>query len=260
MTEHSAKSSSARPPLHGLRQIVRYNWPRYAIGLIAIAATLATIWLTAPPLWLRCLLLVGVALAAWWILASLVASYWIYDYSPLTRWEWVAQFLPPSAARGRLLNIHAGFDESTVPLQTVFPAAQIAVVDLFDPELTTEPSIRRARLAAPALPGTVAATPNRLPFPDASQDGIFMLLAAHELRRPADREALFAEAARLLAPDGRIVLTEHARDAANFAAFGPGFMHFLPYEEWHRVSAIDGLRIKHESRITPFIRVLVLQR
>ena len=87
---------------------------------------------------------------------------------------------------------------------------------------------------------------------------MLLLLAAHELRRRADRLAFFREARRVLAPGGRIVLVEHLRDAANFAPFGPGFLHFLSRREWLATIAKSRLQIVQEFPITPFVRVFLL--
>src|SRR5689334_21697633 len=97
--------------MRGLCQIVRFNWPYYA----AAAATLLAIELVSRYLpdgnfW-RTSLRSGTALASLWIVATLAASWIIYDWSPLATWQWIRDAL---GFRPRAwLNIHAGFDEST---------------------------------------------------------------------------------------------------------------------------------------------------
>ena len=59
---------------------------------------------------------------------------------------------------------------------------------------------------------------------------------------------------------GRVILAEHSRNVANFLAFGPGFLHFLPYSEWLRLGRTANLRVVREGRITPFVRYLVLEK
>ncbi len=99
-----------------------------------------------------------------------------------------------------------------------------------------------------------------LPLPDASMDAVFLFFAAHELRGPVSREQLFGEVARVLVPGGRLILAEHPRDVANLTVFGPGSFHFLPRREWLRLAFQSGLKIVHELRITPFVRVWSLEK
>jgi SAM-dependent methyltransferase len=250
-----------RSPFRGLVHIVQFNWPQYAAGLAAIAIAVAL--LVSVPLAPRSrwLIAVGVAAAAWWLVASLVASWWIYDLSPLTRWSWLTNYLP----RDKLpllcvLNIHSGFDDTTETLRHVLAPARVAAFDLYDPQRMSEPSIHRARRAYPPLADTVAAEPDHLPCDAESADAVLFLLAAHELRKQPEREALFRETCRVLRPGGRVVLVEHARDAANYLAFGPGFMHFLPHDEWLRLAHAADLRLVSEGRMTPFVRFLVFEK
>lgn len=265
MTSLSDKSGvPPRRVLHGLRQIVRYNWPQYVVGAVCVLAGILLLVVVTLPTWLWWLISIGIGLACWWLLGSLVASYWIYDLSPLTRWKWLERWLPVSAHDEsrplHLLNIHSGFDDTTLILRALFPRATVRVVDLYDPEVMTEPSIHRAREASPPVDGTEPGTAQQLPAQDQSTDAVLLLLAAHELRQPAEREALFGEVCRVLPEGGRVVLAEHARDVCNFLAFGPGFWHFLPYGEWLRLAQVAGFQVVHQGRITPFIRTLVLER
>jgi hypothetical protein len=52
---------------------------------------------------------------------------------------------------------------------------------------------------------------------------------------------------------GRVVIVEHLRDLANFAAFGPGFVHFHSLATWRRAWESAALRLADE-----FVRVFVL--
>lgn len=85
------------------------------------------------------------------------------------------------------------------------------------------------------------------------------LLSKDELRSAADRAAWFSEARRCLTRDGRIVLVEHLRDAANFMAFGPGFVHFHSATTWRRARESVGLSCADSFCITAFVRVFVLR-
>jgi SAM-dependent methyltransferase len=255
--------ASTQVPLgryHGMLQILRYNRPMFVkTAVAALAAILACAALPLPrPLAL--LILAGVAAALLWSASSLLVSHWIYDLSPLSRWDWLAGLLP--AAPRHWASLHAGLDETFGALARIFPtpsATDGTVLDFFDAAEMTEPSIVRARKLALDRAATPADS-RALPLAGGSQDAIFLIFAAHELRRPESRRRFFLEIARALAPGGRAVLVEHVRDGWNFLAFGPGFLHFLPRREWLRLAAAADLAVREDFRITPFVRVLVLEK
>jgi len=242
---------------HGMLQILRYNQPMYAkAGAAALAAVLALALLPMPRA-LALLVTVGVVATLLWSGSSLLVSHWVYDRSPLRGWDWLAGLFPSPPRRWA--SVHAGLDETSGALARIFPAATGTVFDVYDPVEMTEPSIVRARRLE--LDRTATAADFRaLPLPATSQDAVFLIFAAHELRRPESRLRLFQEIARVLAPGGRVVLVEHLRDAWNFLAFGPGFLHFLPRREWRRLTAAADLVVREERRVTPFVAVLVLEK
>jgi SAM-dependent methyltransferase len=134
------------------------------------------------------------------------------------------------------------------------------ILDIYDPVEMTEPSIGIARRLAPSVPPAVPADWRRLPLDDAAFDAAFLIFAAHELRRSAARASLFREIARALRPGGVLAIVEHTRDCANFIAFGPGFLHFLPRRAWSDAPATAGLRLRTQAAITPFVRVFLLEK
>ena len=124
----------------GVRQIVRLNWPFYALafGVLALAPPLI-LRLPLPTL-VRVILFAATALAGVWVASSLIASWIVYDRSPLMRWEWLPRALgfQPDA----WINIHSGLDESTPTVRALLgPSGR--VFDMFDPEEMTEGSIVR---------------------------------------------------------------------------------------------------------------------
>jgi SAM-dependent methyltransferase len=240
----------------GVRQIVGFNWPFYAIAAAALA--------TAPPLILRwplpgvarVLLFAVTGLAGFWMAASLVASWIVYDRSPLMRWDWLPRALgfQPDA----WINIHSGLDESTSKVRALLGASG-RVFDMFDPAEMTEASILRVRRNRRAVEGEQVDF-HRLPIQNGTVEAALLLLSAHELRTDQARIALFTELRRVLGPGGRVVVAEHLRDAANFLAFGPGFLHFHSRRTWTRCFARTRFDIHTEFPITPFVRVFVLRR
>jgi SAM-dependent methyltransferase len=145
-------------------------------------------------------------------------------------------------------------------LRERFGGSRGRTFDIFNPAEMTEPSIVRARGLTGAVDGAAHVDWRRLPLPSSSLDAVFLLLSAHELRTPTARAALFEELARALVPSGTVVIAEHLRDAANFLAFGPGFLHFHSRRTWMRSFTSAGFTVCGELRITPFVRVFRLGR
>lgn len=245
----------ARAPFHGVGQIFRFNWPRYvAAGGLVFAVLLALSFSHAAG-WIRICGIMAISFAVWWTMASLIASYWVYDCSKLMEWDWVKG--EPRAPVNRWLNIHAGLDESTKSLSEFWPNAEGETVDIFAPAEMTEDSIRRARNKPENC--SRPADYRSLPFGANRFDTVFLFFAAHELRHREARRALFTEVRRVLKRNGRAVLVEHLRDFMNFAVYGHGVLHFHSRRTWHRDTAAGGLDIEREFSFTPFVRVFILR-
>jgi len=244
--------------MRGVGQIVRFNWPFYAAaGLALVALEFGLRFASAPPVtWWVMHGMTG--LAAVWVVGSLIASWVIYDHSLLTRWEWIGEAL--GVRPRRWINVHAGLDESTPALRRFLAPSEGRVFDIFDPDEMSEPSIVRARRLYRPEVDPERVDFQQLPAAGKSIDAAFLLLSAHELRTDAARGTFFAELHRILSPDGRVIVAEHLRDVANFAAFGPGFLHFFSRRTWSRCFAQARFVIEREFSITPFIRVFVLRR
>lgn len=245
----------------GVRQIARLNWPFYAAALAAIVIASAALAAVPMPTSARGIVLVATGAAAFWTAGSLVASWIVYDRSPLMRWRWIREAL--GIAPVSWINVHAGLDESTAALRRLFVGTSSRVFDIFDPVEMTEPSIARARTLALDAPDAFAAERvdfRDLPVQTGTIDVAFLLLSAHELRTDSARGALFAELHRVLVPGGRVLVAEHLRNWANFLAFGPGFLHFHARRTWARSFARSRFAIRSEFSITPFVRVFILRR
>lgn len=243
------------------KQIVRFNWPFYALAALVCAAAPLVIPRLPAAWWLRVPASICAALVALWLITSLAASWLVYDRSRLMEWDWVLQALgfdPRS-----WINIHAGHDESSDALARIFKGARGRVFDIFSPAAMTEPSIVRARSRRDRVTPAIAAEPadyRRLPLPNGTIDVATLLLSAHELRSDDDRSALFGELRRVLGPAGRVVVAEHLRDWANFLAYGPGVLHFHSRRTWVRCFARHRFDVHREFSITPFVRIFVLRR
>ena len=244
----------SRTPYQGLLEIFDYNRSFYLRTFAgAMAALLLSVYLALAP---RILILFAVGVALFWICSSLLVSHYVYDRSKLYSLSWLPGCL--SRVPRRWINIHAGIDECSAVIGSMFPGAKGQTIDIYDPRKMTEPSIKRARRAHGV--SAPPAEPQRLPVEDNYVDAAFLIFAAHELRHPEDRVQLLREVARVLHIGGDLVLVEHLRDWANFFAFGPGFLHFFSKRTWVDAVNSAGLTIRLQTAVTPFVHVFVLQK
>ena len=240
----------------GMITIALFNWPYYLAAGAVLVATLGGLLLSQST---GMRLIYGVALggAVYFLVGSLGVSHLIYDRSDLYRFGWIDRALH-GVHVNHAIFCHSGFDETSLELREKLGNVGWQNLDHFDETQMTEASIRRARRRYPPVEGTLRAPYGNWPIRADAADVIFGLLAIHELRNDLQRASWFGEAKRSLHADGCLVLVEHIRDAANFLAFGPGFLHFHSRESWRRAWESAGFRPLDEFRITPWVRVFVL--
>lgn len=243
-----------RAPYEGMWNVVRFNWPKYILGLGVIVA--AFICARLFPLWGSAFHAMGL-LAIIAVLFPLLVSHIIYDRSHLYHMPWMDHVV--GAEPRHVLNLNAGFDESSVIIQERFPRSELTVVDLFDAARCTEPSIARARRSYPPYPGTLVIADGKLPSRNTSIDLVVAFLSLHEIRGHADRVALLKDVQRSLSPDGHLIVTEHLRDLSNALAFTIGVLHFHSRTTWQRAFKEAGLRITRTQRTAGFITTFILQ-
>jgi hypothetical protein len=245
----------SRKPFQGIAHIIRFNWHYYVAACILTGLGLAVIsYLSCP---LRVAAATIVVLLVLSIVVSVGISWYIYDGSGLYRFIWLDQLgIQP---RQKLVNVHAGFDETSEIFSKKYPASELSVLDFYDPEKHTEISIRRARKAYPSFPGTQKININEWSPQGRPADFIFLIFAAHEIRDPAERILFFKKLRGFLSEEGRIVVLEHQRDMYNFIAYNFGFFHFLSGKSWKKTFAKAGLYAVSEFKINPFIKTFILK-
>jgi SAM-dependent methyltransferase len=251
-----AARAARKPRASGAREVIAYNWPMYVAG----ALTAGSSWAAARHLPSAAALpaRLGAVAAATLLATSTAASWYVYDRSDLYELDWLDDLLPEGP--GDRMVVSCGLDHVSPLLTVRYPRGRQTVADLFDPILMTEASIRRARRRFPPSPENIPARPGALPAESDSQDTVFAVFAAHELRLPGERRALFAEIHRVLRPGGTLVLVEHARDAANAAVFGPGAWHFLTRRVWLGHAAETGLRRSGGRRIAGLVTAFAFRK
>lgn len=238
-----------RKPLQGIRQIIRFNWHFYFIAIVVIVGLLVvSIFL---PLVFKYVAWLVIMMASGAMVTSVLVSMYVYDFTNLYSLDFLKK---ESNQRDlKILNIHAGFDETSSIIHNMLPQANLEVADFYNPLIHTEVSIKRARRSLPAYPGTLSIQTHSLPYEDESFQIIMLFLSAHEIRNNPERIRFFIELKRILHKDGKIILTEHLRDLPNFLAYQIGFLHFHSKKTWIDTIESAGLKILSADKLNPFM-------
>ena len=246
--------ATMRKPFQGVGNIIRFNWHFYliAVVLISLLFFLSNSYLIE----LKLITNIFLSLIFLNLAVSLLVSWYIYDRSDWYELNFLNELKNPQ----KILNINAGFDETSVIIQSKFPDSELVVFDFYDENKHTENSIKRARKAYPAYPGTVQIETEKMPENDAEFDLILNILSAHEIRNEKERIHFFREQKRVLRENGKIIVTEHLRDLPNFLAYTIGFFHFHSKKIWLKTFEESGLGIEQEIKITPFISTFILKK
>ncbi len=243
-----------RKPFQGVLNIIRFNWHFYVIAIsFTLFSFLLSNFLDKPFKLYIYIICISILYST---LISLSVSFYIYDLSELYKLKWLDQI----NTKGTIININAGFDETSYILKDKFKNAELVALDFYDPVKHTEISIKRARKAYLQFPGTKQIETNKLEFEGNSIDNILLIFAAHEIRNTNERLEFFKELKRIIKPDGQIFITEHLRDITNFLAFNIGFFHFYSRKSWLQTFEYSGLMIKKEIKISPFVSTFVLYK
>lgn len=245
-----------RKPFQGVWNIVRFNWPFYvsATGLVLVILffrSFAGLELEVTTNLLLMFVIVPTAI-------SLLVSFYVYDLSGVYELDWLSDLQQSEGEK--IVNINAGFDETSSLLEDKLKGAEMIVCDFYDPARHTERSLRRARKAYPPSPDSRRISTAELPFADNFADKIFVIFSAHEIRSSTEREAFFIELRRVVSLSGNVIVVEHLRDAGNFLAYNIGALHFYSRAVWLDVFEKAQLTVDREEKITPLIRAFFLSK
>lgn len=242
--------------LTGVVNIIRFNRGFYAAGVGSVLLLFTLAYFLDAPLkwWINGLAIAGLIP----LFVSTAVSWYVYDLSGLYTLNWI-QF-PDARSDTTILNINAGFDETSALLQAKYPDAVLKVYDFYDPKKHTEISIERARKAFPLYPGSRQINTEHIPEANHSIDAIFLVFAAHEIRDDEERTRFFKELKRVLNAEGTVHVLEHLRDLPNFLAYTIGFFHFHPAATWQKTFSQSGFTIASASSINPFVKYYILKK
>lgn len=243
-----------RKPFQGILNIIRFNWHFYVLAILFIFSLLFLSNFANSII--RIVLQLISFLISTIILISLAVSYYVYDLSEFYTFDWIKH----DDTEISIININAGFDETSALIKRKFINSKFSVLDFYNPQKHTEASIKRARKQYPAYPNTIEIDTSKIDLVSNSVDKIFIILSAHEIRSKVERIVFFSELNRILKPKGQIVVIEHLRDISNFLAYNIGSFHFYSKSSWANTFSKSNLKVVTEIKNTPFISTYTLEK
>lgn len=244
-----------RKPFQGVWNIVRFNLHFYVLSIgLAIALFTLPHFTNAIHQNLTRIPAMAILLVTF---VSLLVSAYVYDVSSLYALPWLDKILVEQPEV--IVNVNAGFDETSFLLNQKYPEAKLLVLDFYNPEKHTEVSIKRARKSYPPYPNTISTQTNEIEIANTTVDIVCAVLSAHEIRDQKERQHFFEELNRILKPGGQIFVTEHLRDLPNFLAYTIGFFHFHSKNTWLKTFKSAGFIVSNEVKTTPFISTFILE-
>ncbi|WP_235299686.1 class I SAM-dependent methyltransferase [Portibacter marinus] len=241
-----------RRPFQGVLNILDFNRHFYYYGLAALALLLVVIYAIKLPTIISVVLIVGFMYG---LLMPLIVSAYVYDFSGYYSLKWLDHFIEDKSLSSEIVNINAGFDETSYIIKDKFKNAELQVYDFYDEELHTEAAIVRARKVSLVYPNTEQIKSNSIPKEDESTDIVFLLSSAHEIREFPEKVEFLKECYRICKPNGKVIMVEHLRDFPNFLAFTVGFNHFFSKRVWKKAFISAGFASVQEKKFTPFMSI-----
>ena len=241
-----------RRKFQGVLNILSFNRHFYVVGLIVLGIiVISLILLKSPPIWTT--IIVGAF--SYGLLMPLIISAYVYDFSGYYDFKWLKKLQLGELKSGQIVNINAGFDETSFILKNNFPDSKLSVFDFYNADNHTEPAIVRARKVSSTYPNTKQISTKDIPLENDSVDLVFLLSAAHEIRAHKEKVAFLKECKRICKPNGKVITVEHLRDVPNFFAFSIGFTHFFSKKTWHKAFKEAGFFSFTETKFTPFMSI-----
>lgn len=245
----------------GIKRYVQARWPLYFIGyggglLLAVAAVLAGFLERLPafiPLGLALILVVAYLAGS-----SLWAAHRLYDNSNIRDRLFDLGHLNPDNS---FVYLDTGVRWLPISLSRRLTTGQIIVIDIYNPNLTPDAGLARARRQAfhpqpdPRLSwrdGDISL----LPLPDDSVPAVILAEVASQFWQEGDREKLISEIYRILAPGGRLILAERVRTTTNLLTMGFDGLGLETAEYWRNLITQTGFRIRREESLEELIHFI----
>jgi ubiquinone/menaquinone biosynthesis C-methylase UbiE len=243
-----------RKKFQGVLNILSFNRHFYIFGIAVLAIIVISHQIFR---WSDIVFWIIIISFLYGLIMPLLVSAYVYDFSGYYNFKWLKKCKIDESEVKQILNINAGFDETSFIIKNNFPNADLNVFDFYDAERHTEPAIVRARKVSLVYPNTQQMKSNSMEISDHSVDLIFLLSAVHEIRLNEEKIQFLKECHRVCKPNGKVIMVEHLRDLPNFFAFSVGFTHFFSRKTWKNAFKNSGFTTFEEVKFTPFMSIFI---
>ena len=241
-----------RRKFQGVLNILSFNRHYYVFGLLALAGLFASRFLIEWPGTLFWLVIISFLYG---LVMPLIVSAYVYDFSGYYKFDWLKNLVSDDQRVKLIININAGFDETSFIIKSKFPHSYLKVFDFYNDRQHTEPAIKRARKVSLIYPNTQQIASDSIPLKNNSADMVFLLSAVHEIRSHEEKVQFLKECYRVCKSDAEVIMVEHLRDFSNFLAFSVGFTHFFSRSAWKNAFERAGFSSFRETKFTPFMSI-----
>ena len=154
-----------------------------------------------------------------------------------------------------LATIDLGRRWPAITLSHHLTSGRMVVIDVYNPQLMPAKSLLRSRQQHyPATPSDPRLTwydsnLDLLPLPNSSVRAVFVYQVLSEISAKGDQVTLLKEIARILAPDGRLLIAEFANTWTNRLRSSLGIIHSYPHEHWRNLLEEAGFKFQRVQTI-----------
>lgn len=233
------------------------HWPLYLLLYGGVAFLLIGMGVAANQGWLSFvpLALAIVLVLLYFLLASLWAAHRLYD-SQSRQPHHVLFELGQLREYDRFAYIDLNGRFQIIELGRRLTTGQIAVLDIYNPQLTPSTTLARSRARSLALPVQSVGDPrflwrngsiNLLPLPDECVTAVILNETLSQFWQKGDQEILLREVRRILIPGGRLLVAERTRTSSNWLHLGPGAFRLQNAHTWRDLLRQAGFILRREE-------------
>lgn len=246
-----------RKNFQGVLNILSFNRHFYVIGILVLFLIITLCFYFDVP---KILIWIISGAFLYGLLMPLIISAYVYDFSGYYDFKWFKDLQIIDSDKTQIVNINAGFDETSFTIKDKFSKSNLQVFDFYNADEHTEPAIIRARKISNQYLNTKQINTNYIPLNDNAVDVIFLLSAIHEIRKDDEKILFLKECKRICKQNGKVIIVEHLRDVPNFFAFSVGFAHFFSQKTWMNVFKKAGFTSISERKFTSFMSIFTLEK